>query len=93
MKIAIYKMGNYEHVSEMADWKETDGQYVRLTEPVEVEFMRLPQEVTIPLELAALDRAEEHLIAKHLEELKPIQSRRKDLLSLAPPTVVSSEVA
>lgn len=92
MKIALYKRHDYTIVQEVRDWLETDTDYVRLTEVVDVEFPALPAEVLIPKQLAQLDAAEAELISKHLEALSSLQSRRKDLLSLAPPKAVS-EVA
>lgn len=94
MKIAKYSMNatSYVHIMEADDWRENDSGYIRLSEIVDVEFPPLAPEVVIPQKLAALDEAEKELTAKHLQALEVIQSRRKDLLSLAPPKVVS-EVA
>lgn len=94
MRIAKYSINaaNYVHIMECDDWRENDSGYIRLSEIVDVEFPPLAAEIVVPQKLAALDEAEKELIAKHVTALEFIQSRRKDLLSLAPPKAVS-EVA
>lgn len=90
MKIALYKRNDYTIVNEARDWLETSGDYIRLTEIVDIELPLLPPEVLVPKQLAALDAAEAELTAKHMEALSSIQSRRKDLLALSPPKAVEA---
>lgn len=91
MKIAMYKAFGIETIWETTEYRERDDSpYIRTSNIVEVQFEPLPLEVTVPRELAQLEEMEKALIAKHLTELGTIQSRRKDLLSLAPPKAVEA---
>lgn len=82
MRIAIYKLFSSEHIAEVTEWRETDKDYVRLSEPVDVEFTRLPPEVTVPAELAQLDAAETELRNKFNQRLAELLDRRAKLLAL-----------
>ena len=88
MRIALYKRNDYILVNEAKDWLETDPDYIRITEIVDIELPTLPAEVLIPKELAQLDVMEKALTDKHLKSLEAIQTKRKDLLALAPPELV-----
>jgi hypothetical protein len=90
VKIAIYKLFSSERIAEVTDWREADRDYIRLSEPFEVEFVRLPPEVTVPREVAALDAAEQELRLKFAEKLAELSEKRANLLAL---THQPSEVA
>ena len=90
MKIALYRMGShYEIPCEVAEWREKDSNYLRMTEPVEVEFRRRNPEEIVPAQLAILDTEREELVAKFTAALKAIDDRRAELLALSAPESVS----
>jgi hypothetical protein len=82
MKIAQYKLYSGHHIAEVTEWRENDKDYIRLSEPVEVEFVPLPPEITVPLQIAVLDAAEQELRAKFAEKLAELSERRATLLAL-----------
>ena len=58
-----------------------DG-YTRITEWVDVEFPALPPEVTVPAQIAALDRKAEEVKAEFTAKLREIADARASLLAL-----------
>ena len=58
-----------------------DG-YTRITEWVDVEFPALPPEVTVPAQIAALDRKAEEVKAEFAAKLREIAEARASLLAL-----------
>lgn len=58
-----------------------DG-YTRITEWVDVEFPALPPEVTVPAQIAALDRKAEEVKAEFAAKLREIADARASLLAL-----------
>ena len=56
--------------------------YVRITEWVDVEFPALPPEVTVPAQIAALDRQAEEVKAEFTAKLREIADARASLLAL-----------
>ena len=55
---------------------------VRITEWVDVEFPALPPEVTVPAQIAALDRKAEEVKAEFTAKLREIADARASLLAL-----------
>jgi hypothetical protein len=84
MKVAIYRTGasEYEAPGEAGEWRESDTYYVRVSEIVEVDFPRLPPEVTVQRELASIDSAEAELRNKFNEALSTLNTRRANLQAL-----------
>lgn len=82
MKIALYKAYGSEQIYEASDPREESESYIRLTEIMEVEFPRLPPEITVPQELASIDSAEAELRNKFNEKLSELNIRRANLLAL-----------
>ena len=90
MKVALYKAHGYEMVKECDGYADDPiNGYLRISEPVEIEFVRLPPEATIPAELAQLDHMEKKLREELNGKLAAIQAKRKDLMALAPPSAVA----
>ena len=75
MRIAIYKRTGacaYEVIVDCGkvdnpDFRETDNDYIRLTEYIEVEFIPLPREDTVPQELAALNKKKKEAHAQYMQ--------------------------
>lgn len=82
MKVAIYKAFGQEAPWEADEYRERSDAYVRLSEIAEVDFQLLPPEVTVPRELAALDRAEVELRDKFNEKLAELNMQRANLRAL-----------
>ena len=58
MKIAIYKTAEYgfDSVHEVSDWIEDDGDYIRLSEIMEIDFVMLDKSETVKSEVDAIDK-------------------------------------
>jgi len=83
MKIALYKNnGGGESVLRFDEIWARDLHYVQVSEALDIEFPRLPPEVTVPAELAVIDAAEAELRNKFNEKLAEINTRRANLLAL-----------
>ena len=91
MKIAIYKMGATDSTPfslpcEVTEWRESDSNYCRVTDAVDIEFPpRNPAEI-VPAQIAILDREREDIVTKFTEALKTIDNRKAELLALTGPT-------
>jgi hypothetical protein len=84
MKIAIYRSVSldFDRVIEVEDYYEESADHIRLTEPVEVDFVYLPSEVTVPPQLAALDEVRNEELARHLTALQAIDEKKAKLLAI-----------
>jgi len=63
-------------------WIEKHNNYIRLTEPVEVEFTNRPPEETVSQEVAALKQASEDLRAKYLDAKARIDDKISKLMAI-----------
>ena len=84
MKIAIYKSSslNFSQIIEVEDYYENSTDHTRLTEPLEIEFIYLPPEVTIPPQLAALDAQILREDTLHHEKVTKLKEQKSKLLAL-----------
>lgn len=82
MKLAIFKniACNFETTCEPN--MEGHGDYVRLTEYVDVEFQRIKGDEVIEQQINILNRAETDLRNKFQEALNKIDRQRAELLAL-----------
>ena len=80
--IAKYDLFNSTLIREVDDYFEKDPDYVRLTEPVEVEFIGLPDEVVVPAKVARFDA--EILAARNqaAEKIAGLEERKSKLLAI-----------
>ncbi len=84
MKLAKYKHLQHEYTTiDKSGWMDgADSGYVRLTEFVEVEFTDLPAEVTVPQEVAALEKAKEAAAVKYQGIVSTIDDKISKLLAI-----------
>lgn len=82
MKIAIYTLGYFEHIIEVDEQHENSDSWVRLSEPVEVEFVRLPAEDIVPKQLQMIDREIEEARLEAAEKIARLQEKRNKLTAI-----------
>ena len=79
MKIATYKriddVGDWECIEKVSDYMDQSDRWVRLTEPLEVEFTYLPPEDTIQPQVDALNRVKKKELARHLIVISEIDEK------------------
>ena len=81
VKLAVYK-GNYsENVHEFSDYIE--GEYARVSNYIEVEFVPLPETIQLQNEVARLDREMEETKQEAMERLTRLEEKKKELLALS----------
>jgi hypothetical protein len=81
-EIALYALyGNGEHLKMVTDFTEEDEDWCRLTEPMEIQFTYLPDEVTVPGRIASIQCKIDEVrartardIASYEEEIKKLQA-------------------
>ena len=82
MKIAEFKSLEFEWTTFADESYEDYSGYFRLTEYVDVEFVPLPAEVTVPIEIAALEKIKEKAAKKHAGIIATIDDRISKLLAI-----------
>ena len=85
MEIAQYKrMGdyNYETVQEVSEYYEDGTDWVRISTIVDVDFVPLPAEVTVPKEIACFEKEKQELRVKHLQVINAIDEKISKLLAI-----------
>ena len=86
MKIAIYKrcddIGDWEHFDEVTEYMEETKRHVRLTEPLEVEFIHLPPEETVQKQIDGLDLQKQNELAKHLKAMASLDEKISKLRAI-----------
>jgi len=84
MKIALYKNIVYggEMEWEVNEYREKDTDYVRISEIADVEFVRLPESKTVPLQVQALKKAKDAADIAHLAVIKTIDDKIGKLLAI-----------
>jgi hypothetical protein len=87
MSIAIYKVadgvlsGSFT-LNEVDEWIEKSSGYIRMTEPLDVEFTRLPAEETLDAEVGALEREREKIVAEKTAAIARIDDRISKLRAI-----------
>ena len=85
MKIAQFKSLEHGYTTlEAIDWfgNNPGNGYVRLTEFVEIELVNLPAKETVPVEVAALEKAKEKAHEQYLGLAATIDDRISKLLAI-----------
>ena len=84
MKIALYKSieTGTEYENEVSDFIEESDNYVRTTEIVDIEFVRLPDINIVPLQVAGLERAKKAADIAHQVVIKTIDEKISKLLAI-----------
>jgi len=60
---------------EVTDYMESSDRWVRLTEPVEVEFIKLPPADTIQKQVDGLNKQKESARLRHLSEMADLDAK------------------
>ena len=84
MKIALYKSvetGN-EMEWEANEYRENDETMVRTSEIVEIDFVRLPDDVVVPRQVAGLEKAKAAADIAHQVVIKVIDEKISKLLAI-----------
>jgi len=82
--IALYKCmsADYETIQEVEDYYESSTDFVRLTMPVEVDFVEVPKDETIPQQISYLNKKADEIRAETHVKLKDIENIKAELLAL-----------
>jgi len=88
MKVARYKCisSDFLTVQEVESWCEESEDYLRLTEPVEIELIPLAQEDVVKAEIEVLDKCIKTIQANAEVKINGIEQRKAELLSLPAPS-------
>ncbi len=81
--IAKYQLySSTESIMEVSDYMEEDKDYVRLTEPLEVELIDLPAEVLVPMKIDSFN----YRIKRHRDEantkIEVLETAKAKLMAL-----------
>lgn len=82
MKVALYESRYSTTVHEARDWIEEDLGYVRVSEVVEIEFVRLPNEVVVPRQVKQLDSEIEKVRAQMGRQINLLEEQKSKLLAI-----------
>lgn len=84
MKIALYKSMQFgwDYVFEVDEYRESDKNYTRISEPLEVEFRSLPVADVVAKQLDAIDAAEVEARNKFQAALNALNDKRAELRAL-----------
>jgi len=85
MKIVLYKRidGSHEYVTEYQDWLVEDNDYVILSEPVDIEFVRVPKEAYAEKVMAAFDEKERAARLELANKLSFISRMRQEFMAIS----------
>ena len=85
-QVAIYSLyGRGEYVKEVADLTESDKDYTRLTEPVDVEMEELPEEVVHEGLITSCQARMDDARAKYLQHMALLDEEMANLRALPAP--------
>ena len=83
MKLAKYILCGCEPtVREVKSWREDDDDYIRTTEPIDVEFVDLPREVIVPLQVQAIDTKISEARTEFNRRIKIMEGEKANLLAI-----------
>ena len=82
--IALYKCmsADYETIQEVEDYYESSTDFVRLTMPVEIDFMEVPKEETIPQQISYLNKKVDEIRAEAQKQISYVETKKAELLAL-----------
>jgi hypothetical protein len=85
-KVAIYQNIKYSGCTPMAhdvsNWIETDPEYARISEIIEVQFPALEIVDMVGLQVACIDHQIEELKAEFGKQINTLNAKKQDLLAL-----------
>lgn len=81
--IAKWKLCGNPVINEVFDYMEKDPDWIQISEVVEVEFVDLPREITVPLEIDAIDRKIKEAREKFADAIGGLELRRAKLLAIS----------
>ena len=82
-RVALYRSKyNYITVSEISTWIEENEDYVRLSEPINVEFTALPDEVVLGLRVKSIDKQIEKVRAEYTVLIEDLTDQKNRLLAI-----------
>ena len=84
MKIANYKetVYDFEQIMEVSKYFEESDTYVRLTEPLEIEFIELPMIEIVPPQIDAINRKMEDERVQHTVKMQAFEDEKQKLLAI-----------
>lgn len=81
--IALYSLfGHGEHLKVVSEYVEEDEDYVRLTEPLEVQFVYLPDEVVVPEKINSLKIKIEDIRTRMTADIAAIEEQISKLQAI-----------
>ncbi len=83
MKIALYTLyDSGPRVGEWDDWQDSDSDYVRMSEVVEIDLPLLPDAETAPKRIKALDRMIESRRLEAAARIAPLEEKKSKLMAI-----------
>lgn len=82
MKIARCKLYGYDYIVEWHKGMGDDSDWIQLSELVEVEFVDLPPEKTIPPQIAFIDEGIKKIREEMLGKIARLEDEKSKLLAL-----------
>jgi hypothetical protein len=89
--LALFARANSHNPMALTDWADGYGDYVRLTEYTEVDFIDLPKETLVPQQIAVIDRVIAEITRDFAARLESLKSRKTELLSIGFESVTQPE--
>jgi len=82
MKVAKVKLFGNEMITGWEDYMEDDQDWIRLSEVVEVDFIDLPPEVTIPPQVAFIEAKITEARERFGEVMSKLEGEKAKLLAI-----------
>ena len=83
VSIALYRSKyGYFSASEVSDWIEENEDYIRVTEPIHVEFTALPDDAILRARVASIDNTIEKVRAEYTVRINDLTDQRNRLLAI-----------
>jgi len=83
MKIAKFKLYGSDGIWPYFEHMDGDSDWIQMSETVDVDFIDLPAELTIPPQIALIDKGIEVLRTETDEKIARLLDQKKNLLSLS----------
>ena len=81
-KYAIYQIFGSELVTEHREWMESDDDYIRLSEIIEIDFPMLPKEEVVPKQVKLIDDKIEKARARFQQAISELEDKKSRLLAI-----------
>ena len=82
MRIAKFLLYGSEGIQEYDERMDEDDDWIRTTEPIEVEFIDLPPDVTVPPQINLIDNKIAEARAEFNKVISRLEDKKKDLLAI-----------